>query len=410
MSDAVERFNLRKGLGGSENGAEKSAPAAHPVQPCDTALVTILSGRIDDGHPSPQVDPEALLADICGKLDAEKFAALIDSCQRECLEAVIRPFGIGRVLFEDKDGGTVDTVHNVRNNVYATSAEKERYDGRGEYNYYKYHDGNKDFAAAKRNAPEYHDLDHSVACSTIHNDQAVYLADIDGASLANIPQNHQFIGSIDNRAKGKDTVAGFLERLPDLRARQEYAIKIIEERQRRGEATDGELKAAERADKKAYAAEDVADALIPALKQDWGAEIPGGLLRDMYDILSEPQGDIFVNRAQQLDELRLSTAGLALGCELIDAAIAAVQVTPEVPDLLEGVATSVLTSRAYNCGRQIEEHFLRESTAKRAINVRARMEEGVSIAPIRDLARSLLGKTAQPVMRKHNGLDDGVAF
>lgn len=170
---------------------------------------------------------------------------------------------------------------------------------------------------------------------------------------------------------------------------------------------------AKRADKKAFAAEDVADALIPALKQDWLAEVAGGLLRNMDDILSEPQGDIFVDRAQQLDDLRSSAAGLALGCELIDAAIVAVQLTPDAPDILEDAATSVLTSRAYNCGRQIEEHFLRESTAKRAISVRARMEEGVSIAPIRDLARSLLGigeRTARSTMRKHDGLDDGVAF
>lgn len=172
-------------------------------------------------------------------------------------------------------------------------------------------------------------------------------------------------------------------------------------------------KFAERADQKAYAAEDVAEALIPALKQDWLAEVVGGLVRGIEDILCEPQGDIFADRVQQLEELRPSTAGLPMGCEFIDAAIVAVQLTPDAPDILEDVATSVLTSRAYNCGRQIDEHFLRESTAKRALNVRARMEEGIAIAPIRVLARSLLGigeRTARPSMRKHDGLDDGVAF
>jgi hypothetical protein len=169
-------------------------------------------------------------------------------------------------------------------------------------------------------------------------------------------------------------------------------------------------KFAERADNKLYAAKDVAEAVIPALKQDWLAEVVGGLVRSVEDILCEPQGDIFADRVQQLEELRPSTAGLPMGCEFIDAAIVAVQLTPDAPDILEDVATSVLTSRAYSCGRQIEEHYLRESNARRAMNVLTRMEAGVSIAPIRDLARSLLGKGVRPAVRKHDGLDDGVAF
>ncbi len=54
-----------------------------------------------------------MLAEIHGRIDDEKFSALIEACQNDCLQAVIRPFGLARVLFVDKEGGPVDTIHNV---------------------------------------------------------------------------------------------------------------------------------------------------------------------------------------------------------------------------------------------------------------------------------------------------------
>lgn len=121
----------------------------------------------------------------------------MDACRKECIQAIVRPFGAAKILFADKLGGNVTTIHNVRSEEYRASDntawnatdEKEKYEKQmAEYagkkiaykNYvkaqqeykkwedggcvgdapvkptpvqdpkYKYRDGNKDYAKVKK--------------------------------------------------------------------------------------------------------------------------------------------------------------------------------------------------------------------------------------------------------------------
>ena len=86
----------------------------------------------------------------------------------------------------------------------------------------------------------------------------------------------------------------------------------------------GRKKLAERADNKAYAPEEVRDALPAALEQDWRAEVPDSLCRQVRKMLGDSQGSLFGDqRAERLEALRRKTAGYNLGNAFLDYAIQA---------------------------------------------------------------------------------------
>lgn len=68
--------------------------------------------------------------------------------------------------------------------------------------------------------------------------------------------------------------------------------------------------------------------------------------------------------------------------------------------------------RATRGSAQIEEHYLRESSSRRADKVRARLEEGVAGVNFTNLARQLLrpesAESPRTTRPKQDGLDDGV--
>ena len=206
----------------------------------------------DDGgdRQSNQAEADALLAEIQGNLNDEKISSLIEACQRECLQAVIRPFGIGRVLFQDQIGGNVLTVHNVRNeefqtksNLYTKSGEKSAYDNRGECNGTDYY-ADKSYIAANRKTSEEQDagglldyitgknigandkkdLDHVVAKQSIHDDPGRVLAGLTGPELANREANLRATDRTVNRSKqdknAKEYVSYLREtKIPNLEAK-----------------------------------------------------------------------------------------------------------------------------------------------------------------------------------------------
>ena len=72
--------------------------------------------------------------------------------------------------------------------------------------------------------------------------------------------------------------------------------------------------------------------------------------------------------------------------------------------------TAALAERAARCSRQVEEHFLRKSTASRANNVRARLEQATMGADLEGLARQILKLDNNRPARsspKRDGLDEG---
>ena len=173
----------------------------------------------------------------------------------------------------------------------------------------------------------------------------------------------------------------------------------------------GWKKLAERADKKAYAPEEVRDALPDALEQDWRAEVPDGVCSRVRDILGGNQSSLFGDlRAERLEALRGETAGYTLGNAFLDYAIEAAARGRNGDEALREAAGKALSDRAARGARQVEEHYCRESTHRRSAHVRERIEAGVTQSDIDGIAGRLVGtdKSERPRPAKQLGLDDGV--
>lgn len=171
---------------------------------------------------------------------------------------------------------------------------------------------------------------------------------------------------------------------------------------------------AERADKKAYAPEEVCDAIPKALEQDWRAEVPDSLPRQIRAIMGDMQNSLFGDqRIAKLEALRSGIAGHPLGGVFLDCAIQAAANGKIGDEAVSEAASAALTDRAARAIRQVEEHYHRESTHSRAMNVRERMDSGVVQTDVAAIAENLIGtnKTAQPRTPANKaGLDDGVKF
>ena len=174
----------------------------------------------------------------------------------------------------------------------------------------------------------------------------------------------------------------------------------------------GWKKLADRADNKAFAADEVSDALPLALVPDWNAEVPAGLVNKVGMILGDSQDSLLsAAREERLKALRSETAGYNLASVFLEYAIQADARGLAGPDAMNEAASNALTDRAARGARQVEEHYFRESTQRRADFVRTRIERGISQSDMAAIAESVLGnsndnKTGR--IGKKTGLDDGV--
>jgi hypothetical protein len=169
---------------------------------------------------------------------------------------------------------------------------------------------------------------------------------------------------------------------------------------------------AKRAHHRAFDRQDIADAVCPALATHWAAGVSKELLGGLRSLCDDRQTVMFDNgRTEKLESLRSSAAGHSvLATVLIDCVEQALGSGKIGRDALHDAAHSALLDQVARDVRTIEEHYLRESTANRAMLMRGRMLDGVSIAPIREIAGQLIDQKV-PVARvppRHGGLDDGV--
>lgn len=163
------------------------------------------------------------------QLPKEQMNSLFEQCQKNAIDAVVGHFGLAAVVLNSKDGGNVNTTHNVRKGIYASETEKQRYENRGEYDSGHYHT-DKNYIAINKEQSELKkqgqsidymtgerirlndstDLDHIVSAKTIHDDRARVLAEVDGADLANTRDNLTLTDSTLNRSKKAMTADEFI--------------------------------------------------------------------------------------------------------------------------------------------------------------------------------------------------------
>lgn len=171
----------------------------------------------------------------------------------------------------------------------------------------------------------------------------------------------------------------------------------------------GWKKVAEYAGNETFALNDVRDALVTAIELDWRKDISPSLIGNIQDVLGG--ATLFSDDCvQALEDLRQSVAGCAMGNVLLDHMAYAVSEGKSGDLALQEGVTRTATDWSARCARQIEEHYLRKSSAENTMNVRSRMEEAIQTAPFTTLASRLLNAASMPAPRlaKHDGLDDGV--
>lgn len=166
-----------------------------------------------------------------------------EELEKTIIASLTTSFGLDFLLFKDKQGGEVDTIHNVRNGVWATDAEKQRFEQRGEYDSTPYHQhanyvatGQKDKASQAAGtlkdpyrskvmaAHEQRNLDHVISAKEIHDDGGRVLAGLSGVELANQSSNLQTTHETVNKSKKQTPINEYLDKLPCLISKHEKSL------------------------------------------------------------------------------------------------------------------------------------------------------------------------------------------
>ena len=168
---------------------------------------------------------------------------------------------------------------------------------------------------------------------------------------------------------------------------------------------------AECADNAAFEVEEIRETILPALENDCRREMRREFLDGLSRVCADQESSLFKTDIRPvLEELR-RTANMGVESLVLDHAIRTAANGASGRGVAEKAVSQALKDRGASGIKQVEEHYLRKSNAKRAHNVRDRMEQAVSGADTDSVARRLLdgrqkNATAKPTKRQ--GLDDGV--
>jgi hypothetical protein len=171
----------------------------------------------------------------------------------------------------------------------------------------------------------------------------------------------------------------------------------------------GWKKVAEYVGNETFTPKDVCDAVVAVLERDWRKDISPSIIGGIQDVLGG--GTLFSEDSlRALADLRSSVGGCELGSALLDHVAYAVSDGKSGDAALREAVTRTLTDWSARCARQVEEHYLRKSSAATTKNVRSRVEKGIQQVPFTALTSRLLSPESTPALRlaKHDRLDDGV--
>jgi hypothetical protein len=153
------------------------------------------------------------------------------------VKSLVTSFGLDFLLFKDRVGGDVDTIHNARKNIYATDKEKQKYENLEQYDSHAYH-SHENYIKANRQGKKDHqanilkdaytgeifgqndkkNLDHVIAANEIHHDKGRVLAGLSGTDLANDSSNLYFTNETLNKSKKASSMTEFVDKLKNEQA------------------------------------------------------------------------------------------------------------------------------------------------------------------------------------------------
>lgn len=173
----------------------------------------------------------------------------------------------------------------------------------------------------------------------------------------------------------------------------------------------GWKRVAEWADNQVFEREQINNAMIPALQEDCRGELSPEFLSSLLAACRNQEGSLFKKELGPELEALSSAAGYGLGRMVLEYAKQLSARGTTGLDIAQKAMTDALTDRAARGARQVEEHYCRKSSEKRALKVRQRIEEAISGADVEGLARQIInpktGESARLPL-KRQGLDDGV--
>ena len=168
---------------------------------------------------------------------------------------------------------------------------------------------------------------------------------------------------------------------------------------------------AERGDKRAYTREEISQTIAPALEADCNADMNSEFLRSVRAVFEERDASLFKDDVTPQIEALRRQAGCGIGRVVLDNVSLVSAAEGEGLAVLQEALKGALIGQAARGARQVEEHYLRKSSAPRANDVRARLEEGIASTDFEALAARILNvdlRRPQRMPLKQRGLDDGV--
>lgn len=159
---------------------------------------------------------------------------------------------------------------------------------------------------------------------------------------------------------------------------------------------------------------DTAAAATHALLTTWRNEVPAAIVKGVRDVFLEREPGLFSDmRHTRIDAVVSDNAGYGLGRMLGAHASSVLSegLTGEA-GLCEATRRTLDTYTA-RANRQIEEHYCREASARLTRQVRERIGQAIATADLDALARQCAGlepRARRSGVRKHAGIDEGVAF
>lgn len=172
-------------------------------------------------------------------------------------ESLLAAFLLDKTLINDRHGGDVDTIYNVRKQQngdtkfdgYANKTNERAYecnlkDYKKQSNKYRnhlnYNNKNKHasiqkeegtlidaYSGKKIKRNEKVDLDHVISVKEIQEDAGRILAGVDGVELANADSNLKHTKSSINRSKKQKTTTEFAQKLSDTQAERSKSIQEL---------------------------------------------------------------------------------------------------------------------------------------------------------------------------------------
>ncbi|VWD02693.1 hypothetical protein [Burkholderia lata] len=252
MSTSVDRFQRRKALTSRERSPEFANGTPVPESSTDGQVdEALLATLATDGLVMPDLsvhsaEVDAILKEVTDVYNRDRLEATLEKCKSDVIQSIVGPFGLGKFISAyDKRGGNVDTVHNVRNGVWATDAEREKHESRDEYDPTPYHThadykaknaetsaGVKagtatDAVTGKVLQHKQKQLDHVVSAKETHDDAGITLAELDHTDMANRPDNLAPTHFSINTSKKDKSMSAYLAWLDEQKESRDARIEVL---------------------------------------------------------------------------------------------------------------------------------------------------------------------------------------